>query len=1138
MINRFILLWSLFLFASTSNGQMMVEDCANSLDDDADGLIDLNDPDCKCKGIKDSFFVLSSLIPNPSFEDYILCPTGLMQLDSLHCKYWRQASAATSDYYNTCGFKEDPFQRGFPPQPLPAGNGYVGFLDLKDYPGQPNKTYKEYVGACLTSPMYPGKEYTLTFWIGFGRPGGVWGPRAITSLGIFGTSKCSNLPFGPPGTGWLCPTAYSGWFLLTSVTASGTNKWVKVKVKIRPTRTIESIVIGPSCTRADGYYYFWCDDLVLEETAKFDSIYLGIQGNPCVDSIQLSSPPTKITKITYQWYYNGVAIPGATSQNYQIPKDQQGKYVLKAIDGADCELSNTYNYNIDSLSSDITQQICNGEIFNIGSNEFTKQGFYRVVIPSANGCDSIVHLDLKVNTPGQGLIDTVICENEFLDIDGVVYDSTGQFQIYTSTTDGCDSLTILNLKVTKTVRNELYVFICEGQEYIIDQDTLTMPGDYPYQYVSAKNCDSIMTIHLFVNKNVSQIIDTVICEGQIIQAGNLTLDKSGIYFMNLLKTDGCDSALTLNLKVNPTYFRSIDTSFCNGNQMSIGSQVFDKSGIYYLTLPTTESCDSNFEIKLNVLSTHQMFFNNSICEGQSLNFAGNSFSKAGVYDIVINNQFGCDSILTLNLIVNPVYDQFLDTAICDNKIIRIGTIDYSKAGNYIQNYSSINLCDSILHINLRSKKSFQQLVDTSICQGYSLQIGSQNFDKSGLFQIGLKTAEGCDSSITLNLNVKPNYTSRVDTVICFDQQIVIGGKIYTNATNFNLQYISTNGCDSSVSVNIKKTKVPDIQIEKLDLQCFGDVNGWIKTILNGSDGPYVYSWSNGQTNPDINQLAAGNYLLSVRDNQDCLIEKQVIISSPSELIFEVDKKDANCLDPDKGCIFITAISGGTPPYKYFMDGRPVSFQNLFESARVGAHDLIMRDSNGCEVKYKLDIEEAFRGYINMQPDSLSVILGDSVWLEVKLNDIDSIASIVWIGPGEMSCKNCLRTSAFITSSSGNFKVTITDNNGCIYVETIYVKSKQVFNVPNVFSPNGDYVNDYFNLITDRSIENIDELHIYDRWGNQLYEVRNFPPNGIDGAWDGTVGGLKALPGVYVYLFLFKDKTGASHKLSGDLTLIR
>ena len=72
------------------------EICDNGIDDDADGLIDLNDPDCVC-----SSAIISSLIPNPSFEDMDCCPTSYSQLNC--ASIWSQATSATSDYFN-CGY--------------------------------------------------------------------------------------------------------------------------------------------------------------------------------------------------------------------------------------------------------------------------------------------------------------------------------------------------------------------------------------------------------------------------------------------------------------------------------------------------------------------------------------------------------------------------------------------------------------------------------------------------------------------------------------------------------------------------------------------------------------------------------------------------------------------------------------------------------------------------------------------------------------------------------------------------------------------------------------------------------------------------------------------------------------------------
>src|SRR5690606_37569128 len=116
----------LLFLASFSVPLSAQEVCDNSIDDDGDGLIDLNDPDCTCAGIIGS---IDSLIPNPSFEDTLCCPTSYSQM---HCAAtWIQASYGTSDYFNRCGYTYVPINEGtadtlYPPPPG-AGDGYVGF---------------------------------------------------------------------------------------------------------------------------------------------------------------------------------------------------------------------------------------------------------------------------------------------------------------------------------------------------------------------------------------------------------------------------------------------------------------------------------------------------------------------------------------------------------------------------------------------------------------------------------------------------------------------------------------------------------------------------------------------------------------------------------------------------------------------------------------------------------------------------------------------------------------------------------------------------------------------------------------------------------------------------------------------------
>ena len=92
-------------------------------------------------------------------------------------------------------------------------------------------------------------------------------------------------------------------------------------------------------------------------------------------------------------------------------------------------------------------------------------------------------------------------------------------------------------------------------------------------------------------------------------------------------------------------------------------------------------------------------------------------------------------------------------------------------------------------------------------------------------------------------------------------------------------------------------------------------------------------------------------------------------------------------------------------------------------------------------------------------------------------------------------------------------------------------------VPNIFSPNGDGVNDYFSIgyYNSFSVSQF-EVHIFDRWGNQVYlsEDPQFQ-------WDGTSSGEVLMPGVYIYYFTLLYQTEDGEKqitTSGDITLLR
>lgn len=287
------------------------EICDNGIDDDGDGLIDLNDvDDCECELV-----FIESLIPNPSFEEHSCCPNDLSQLDCADT--WIQAGVATSDYFNTCDFTNGS------PMPYPDGEAVVGMFFCEDW--------SEYVGACLTSPMISGTSYKIKFNAAFNT---VTGSQLLVcnnsetfppiNLTIYGTANCMDLPFPYSDA---CPVGYGGWQELGYVTVNPNDiegSWGEYSITFNPDFDINAIVLGPPCQYPisneydiSAYCgpYFYVDNLVLNESNMFGLVINDI-GSYCSNNLSLTAVPDTIG--TFQWYYQGIALLGETNETIDI----------------------------------------------------------------------------------------------------------------------------------------------------------------------------------------------------------------------------------------------------------------------------------------------------------------------------------------------------------------------------------------------------------------------------------------------------------------------------------------------------------------------------------------------------------------------------------------------------------------------------------------------------------------------------------------------------------------------------------------------------------------------------------------------------------------------------------------------------
>jgi len=419
-----LLLISLLFFSAGLTAQ---EICNDAIDNDGDGLIDLNDDDCKCEGI-----VPSGLIPNPSFEDMNCCPDNKEQL---YCaEAWIQASGATTDYVHTC----DGFigHRGIPnanaPLPFPDGQGAIGFRD--GYPGDGD--YKEYTGSVLISAMEVGKEYRLDFFVGFpDRP-----QHSTFDIGLFASTNRNSIPFGGNNSAFGCPTNGSGFDQLGAQTVNGNFEWVNVVFEFTATQAYQVMVVGPGCQsnrNVGGEPYYFFDRLALAETADFGIPFSSISGSACQGNIQLTADDD----YEYQWYHDGIAILGETNKNLDLNVvSPEGEYLVLLSNDEGCFLSETYFLAYTDIVNDVQLNICEGETYEFGGQMLTTEGLYTEVYSVGALCDSTVNLELGILEHTFSINTEEVCPGESIEVDGQLYDQPGLYEIVAENSVGCDSL--------------------------------------------------------------------------------------------------------------------------------------------------------------------------------------------------------------------------------------------------------------------------------------------------------------------------------------------------------------------------------------------------------------------------------------------------------------------------------------------------------------------------------------------------------------------------------------------------------------------------------------------------------------------------------------------------------------------------
>ncbi len=480
---------------------------------------------------------------------------------------------------------------------------------------------------------------------------------------------------------------------------------------------------------------------------------------------------------------------------------QSGIYrdTLSSVDGCDSIIILDLAV-VDEIHTPIEAQICAGDQFTFGGNDYAISGIYRDTLVSAGGCDSIVSLTLTVVDEVLETIAAEICQGDQYLFAGINYSTSGVYRDTLMSTGGCDSIVELTLTVLDGSEQNITAEICEGESFVFGNSTLTASGTYRDTITASNGCDSIIILELTVHRTAQTLVEHQICEGSSFVFGGQSYNTSGTYHDTLATQQGCDSVITLMLSVLDQFETDIAVQICVDDEYVFGGNTLTQSGIYRDTLSSVDGCDSIIILDLAVVDEIHTPIEAQICAGDQFTFGGNDYAISGIYRDTLVSAGGCDSIVTLTL---TVVDEVLETIaaeICQGDQYLFAGINYSTSGVYRDTLMSTGGCDSIVELTLTVLTRSEQNITAEICQGDQYLFGGINYTTSGTYRDTIRASNGCDSIIILELTIHPTAQTMVEHQICEGSSFVFGGQSYNTSGTYHDTLATQHGCDSVITL--------------------------------------------------------------------------------------------------------------------------------------------------------------------------------------------------------------------------------------------------------------------------------------------------------------------------------------------------
>lgn len=236
---------------------------------------------------------------------------------------------------------------------------------------------------------------------------------------------------------------------------------------------------------------------------------------------------------------------------------------------------------------------------------------------------------------------------------------------------------------------------------------------------------------------------------------------------------------------------------CDNDSLVINEVVYTEAGTFTQNFITESGCDSIVVLNIQEIPSSVTERDATICAPETYDFLGEILTTSGMYTKTFKNSLGCDSTLIVRLVVNQPSEDSLHFSICDDESLEINGINYNEAGIYQQILLNRAGCDSILTIAVKKGITSRDTTHRYLCITPSFVINGITYDTPGEYQQSWPSQSGCDSFLIIKV-----YPCEQNVLFDFESCNALTPEQSMNYAEFLPKYASTLSCGQVEASNI------------------------------------------------------------------------------------------------------------------------------------------------------------------------------------------------------------------------------------------------------------------------------------------------------------------------------------------------